>query len=74
MTLLQATEYFPEEYEIEYRLAGLYFMGHENEKGTFHLCNGLRLNFKNHVLLEEFFPTVWESKVVQSVLAGYRLK
>ncbi|HEU0137829.1 MAG TPA: tetratricopeptide repeat protein, partial [Flavobacterium sp.] len=25
-TLLQASEYFPEEYEIEYRLAGLYFM------------------------------------------------
>ncbi len=74
MTLLQATEYFPEEYEIEYRLAGLYFMGNENEKGTFHLSNGLRLNYKNHVLLEEFFPSVWASEIVQNVLAGYRIK
>ncbi|KAF2516876.1 tetratricopeptide repeat protein [Flavobacterium salilacus subsp. salilacus] len=74
MTLLQATEYFPEEYQIEYRLAGLYFMGHENEKGVFHLSNGLRLNYKNHVLLEEFFPSVWASKIVQNVLAEYRVK
>jgi hypothetical protein len=25
-TLLQATEFYPEENEIEYRLAGIYFM------------------------------------------------
>jgi hypothetical protein len=25
-TLLQASEYYPEENEVEYRLAGLYFM------------------------------------------------
>jgi hypothetical protein len=29
-TLLQACEYFPEAYEIEYRLAGLYFMLTDN--------------------------------------------
>jgi hypothetical protein len=29
-TLLQASEYYPEENEIEYRLAGLYFMIQDN--------------------------------------------
>ncbi|WP_159799766.1 tetratricopeptide repeat protein [Flavobacterium sp. MK4S-17] len=71
-TLLQACDHYPEEYEIEYRLAGLYFMLNENEKGIFHMSNGLRLNYKNHVLLEEFFPTVWDSKVVQDTLKKHK--
>lgn len=68
MTSLQATEFFPEEYQIEYRLAGFYFMLNDTEKGTFHLSNALRLNFNNHTLLEELFPTVWTIKKVQSLI------
>jgi len=68
MTSLQATEFFPEEYQIEYRLAGFYFMLNDTEKGTFHLSNALRLNFNNHTLLEELFPTVWTNKKVQSLI------
>lgn len=67
-TLLQASEYFPEEYEVEYRLAGLYLMLQEIEKGKFHLSNALRLNFKNHLLLEHLFPAVWEMKLVQKAI------
>jgi tetratricopeptide (TPR) repeat protein len=67
-TLLQASEYFPEEYEVEYRLAGLYFMLNENEKGTFHLSNGLRLSYKNNTLLKELFPVVWERKTLQDYI------
>lgn len=67
-TLLQACEYFPEEYEVEYRLAGLYFMLEDNEKGSFHLSNGLRLNANNVTLLEELFPVVWARKKVQQLI------
>jgi len=67
-TLLQASEYFPEEYEIEYRLAGLNLMLQETEKGKFHLSNALRLNFKNRMLLEHLFPVVWEMKLVQKAI------
>ncbi len=66
--LLQSSEYFPEEYEVEYRLAGLYYMLHENEKGKFHLSNGLRLNSKNHTILKDLFPVVWERKIVQNAI------
>ena len=66
--LLQSAEYFPEEYEVEYRLAGLYYMLNENEKGKFHLSNGLRLNSKNHTILKELFPVVWERKMVQNAI------
>jgi tetratricopeptide (TPR) repeat protein len=72
LTLMQAAEYFPEEYEIEYRLAGLNFLLKENEKGSFHLSNGLRLNFKNHTILEELFPKVWALKKVQSYISKHK--
>ncbi len=71
-TLLQSAEYFPEEYEVEYRLAGLYFMLHEDEKGTFHLCNGLRLNYANHTLLEDLFPVIWTRKMVQQIIKKHK--
>lgn len=73
-TLLQAAEYFPEEYEVEYRLAGLYFMLHETEKGIFHLSNGLRQNYKNRKILEKLFPVVWERKSVQEIIHKYKNK
>lgn len=68
-TLLQATEYFPEENEIEYRLAGLYFMVQDSTKAKFHLSNGLRLNFDNYICIEDLFPMVWEEKTVQKYIA-----
>lgn len=71
-TLLQACEYFPEEYEVEYRLAGLYFMLHETEKGIFHLSNGLRQNVKKRTVLEELFPVIWERKMVQDYIKKHK--
>ncbi|RXR19442.1 tetratricopeptide repeat protein [Flavobacterium amnicola] len=71
-TLLQASEYFPEEHEVEYRLAGLYFMQQDIEKGTFHLSNGLRQSYKNKKLIKELFPVVWERKLVQEIIEKYK--
>lgn len=71
-TLVQAAEYFPEQYEIEYRLGGLYFMMQDNERGVFHLSNGLRLNFRHHTLLQELFPSIWDKRTVQSCIAKFR--
>ena len=70
--LLEATNLFPEEYEIEYRLAGLYFLSNENIKGNFHLNNGLRLNYKNKTVLKDYFPVVWERTEVQNQIAKFK--
>ena len=67
-TLLQASEYFPEENEVEYRLAGLYFMLTQNTKAKFHLSNALRLNFDNHIILEDLFPAVGPKKWCKIIL------
>ena len=71
-TLLQASEYFPEENEVEYRLAGLYFMIQETTKGKFHLSNALRLNFDNYILIEDLFPVVWSRKMVKNYIAKHK--
>jgi tetratricopeptide (TPR) repeat protein len=71
-TLLQASEFFPEENEVEYRLAGLYFMLDKNIKAKFHLSNGLRIKFENHILIEDLFPVVWTKKMVQNYIAKYK--
>lgn len=71
-TLLQASEYFPDEYEVEYRLAGLYYILGESDKGKFHLTNALRMNFENHIILEELYPAVWDKKSIQNIIAKYR--
>lgn len=67
-TLLEATEFFPESFEIEYRLAGLYLMLREDRKGKFHISNALRLNGKNYRILEEQFPIAWQRKMVQNII------
>jgi tetratricopeptide (TPR) repeat protein len=71
-TLLQASEYFPEENEVEYRLAGLYYMLQDTTKAKFHLSNGLRLNFENYVLIEDLFPVVWSKKVVRNYVEKHK--
>jgi tetratricopeptide (TPR) repeat protein len=69
LTLIQAAEYFPDDFEIEYRLAGFHFLLNEEEKGNYHLSNGLRINFKNHTMIKDMFPTVWDRESVQEYIA-----
>ena len=70
--LTNAMELFPEEYEIEYRLAGLYFLINQTKKGTIHLNNGLELNYKNKTVLKDNFPVVWERIEVQKIIAKFK--
>ena len=70
-TLLQSSEFFPDNFEIEYRLSGLYFMLEEETKASFHLNNALRINFKKRTVLQELFPVIWESKKVQDLIKSY---
>jgi tetratricopeptide (TPR) repeat protein len=69
--LLQSCDLFPEEYQIEYRLAGLNYLVKQTKKGNFHLNNGLRLNFVNQTLFKENFPTIWIKKSIQNIIAKY---
>lgn len=52
----QAIHFHPENAEIEYRLAGLYFTLNESDKGSFYLKNGLKHNEDYAFILDELFP------------------
>lgn len=64
----QAIEFYPENAEIEYRLAGLYFILNENDKGTFHLKNAIKQNEEFSFIIEELFPEVANKILVKNLL------
>lgn len=66
---IQAAEFYPENAEIEFRLAGLYFQLLETEKATYHLKNGLRFDAEQIIILEELFPEVYESLLVKKMFS-----
>lgn len=69
--LLKARGMFNDEYEIEYRLAGLYFTTQQAEKAVYHLTNALALNYENRTLLQQLYPAVWEMDTVQHYLKSF---
>ncbi|WP_100616119.1 tetratricopeptide repeat protein [Confluentibacter citreus] len=64
----QAVDFYPENAEIEYRLAGLYFTLNESDKGTFHLKNGLKYNEDYTFILDELFPEIINKVQVKNLL------
>ncbi|MFH4968016.1 tetratricopeptide repeat protein [Gaetbulibacter sp. M240] len=64
----QAIEFYPENAEIEYRLAGLYFSLNETDKGAFHLKNGVKYNEEFAFIIDELFPEVANKILVKNIL------
>ncbi|MGV3696183.1 tetratricopeptide repeat protein [Flavobacterium sp.] len=71
LTLIQASEYFPDDAEIEFRLAGFHLLLNEEEKGNYHLSNGLRINAEHQFILKDSFQTVWERPSVQDYITKH---
>ncbi|WP_452224154.1 tetratricopeptide repeat protein [Lacinutrix chionoecetis] len=66
--LIQAAEFYPENAEIEFRLAGLYFQLLETEKATYHLKNAMRFDAEHIIILEELFPDVYNALALKKEL------
>lgn len=69
---LQAMEFYPENAEIEYRLAGLYYFVNEPHKGKFHLENALKLESEFVLILEILFPSVFEMLEVKNLIEHHK--
>lgn len=70
--LIQAAEFYPENAEIEYRLAGLYYILLEDNKAEFHLKNALDLDDQFSLIIEELFPKVFRKQSVQQLINNHR--
>lgn len=71
-TLQQAINLYPEESELEYRLAGLYYLNSESAKGNHHLNKALQSNFENHMVIEMLFPSVFSLKSVKNIITNFK--
>jgi len=58
--------------EIEYRLAGLFFVLNKENHGIAHLKNGLSIDFEYSSIVKELFPIVFEHPRVQKLLADFK--
>lgn len=70
INLIHASEMHPEMADIEFRLAGIYFMLSENEKGQYHLKNGMLLDPEFAFILDELFPQIAKRKIVVDIISN----
>lgn len=66
--LKHAMDFYPEEPELEYRLAGAYFLNGEPIKGYYHLQNAYKTDPEFVIILEELYPECLQLSEVQSLL------
>ena len=70
--LFKAQKSYKNSAEIEYRLAGLFFVLNKEKYGLNHLIAGIKIDYDYHVILKEIYPTVLDNKKVQKLLRDYK--
>lgn len=70
--LLKAQKLYSDFAEIEYRMAGLFFLSHKEQYGFDHLINGMKIDYEYHQILEELYPSVFSDEKVQKLLKDYK--
>lgn len=63
--LEQAKEFHPENPEVQFRLAGLYFMINEGYKAYSFLNTALQINPEFSIIIEELFPSIYRRPSVR---------
>jgi tetratricopeptide (TPR) repeat protein len=63
----QASEFYPENTEIQYRLAGLHYTLGNAHQGEYHMVNGLKLNPDYHFIIDELFPKLSGKKILKQL-------
>jgi len=69
--LKTAAEFFPNEHEIEYYLAGMYYKEFDFEQGEMHLLKGLRLNASYVDQFFKNFEPLKENLTIQRVISTF---
>lgn len=64
----QAIEFYPDQAELEYRLAGSYFTLKEFDKATFYLKNGFNHDKDYSFIIDELFPKVSNQVQVKNII------
>lgn len=69
--LLQISNFHPDEAEISYRLAVLYFTLSDFEKAVYHLTIGLNSNYDKRTIIQNLFPDQWQNPIMQNTIKKF---
>lgn len=70
--LFKAQKIYKNFAEIEYRLAGLFFVLGKEKYGFNHLIAAMKIDYDYHSILNELFPTVYDKPEVQKLLKDFK--
>jgi len=70
--LISAQKIYKDFAEIEYRLAGLFFILNKESYGFTHLINGMKIDYEYHSIIAELFPTIHDNLEVQKLIKNYK--
>ncbi|WP_158838500.1 tetratricopeptide repeat protein [Polaribacter sp. L3A8] len=70
--LIKAQKKYKNTAEIEYRLAGLFFLLDKEKYGYNHLIAALKIDYNYNIVLKELYPIVYDNKKVQKLLNNYK--
>ncbi len=70
--LYKAQKNYKDFAEIEYRLAGLFFILNKEKYGFNHLIAALKIDYDYHSILNELYPTVYDFQKVQKLLRDFK--
>lgn len=72
ITLLQGFEFYPENAEIEYRLAAIYYILNDSIKGQYHLQNALNSDYEAYEYFALQFPDVFKRPSVKNIITQFK--
>ena len=70
--LMRAFKIYKNAAEIEYRLAGLFFILNKKKYAMSHLVTAMKIDYDYHIILRELFPVVFDASEVQKLLSDYK--
>ncbi|MCI2230123.1 tetratricopeptide repeat protein [Polaribacter sp. MSW13] len=70
--LLKAQKTYKTTAEVEYRLAGLFFILNKEKYGFNHLISAMELDYDYHTILNEIYPSVFDNLKVRKLLNNYK--
>ena len=71
-TLQQAIEFYPEQADLEYRLAGVYYTISDSLNGSYYLKNALRNNYNEYKIFQELFPEIYNKETVRNIIEAFK--
>jgi tetratricopeptide (TPR) repeat protein len=71
-TLFKAQRIYKDFAEIEYRLAGIFFILNKEKFGKKHLIDALKIDFEYHSILNELFPILIENLKIQKFIIDFK--